>query len=352
MGDVLLVGMGITAATALQSLADKCRVVGLVRKANPDNPNGAADDAVIAAARAYGIPVFDDTSLAGLRHLVERLRPACVVISSFDRIIPADLLGRCRFVNVHYAPLPQYRGRANVNWAIINGESHTAITIHLVDPGLDSGNVLYQESIPIERSDTVADLYDRLNELQLQHLGESVARFLDGETGVPQSSELATYGCTRLPGDGEIDWTAPTHKIDALVRALVKPFPGAFTYFNGRRLVVWRAEAVEQPPVYVGRVPGRVVNVSRADGHIDVLTGDGVLRIFEVELDEGPVPAAHLIRTVRATLGLRSSDLLLRIEALEREIERLRERTLSLESGLSPSEHAAFACEEPCVKIR
>ena len=325
MGDVLLVGMGITAATALQSLVATCRVVGLVRKGDPI---AGVDDAVIASARQSGIPVFGDTSIAGLRQAVEQLRPDCVVISSFDRIVPTDLLGRCPFVNVHYAPLPQYRGRANVNWALINGESHTAITIHLVDQRLDSGNVLYQQSVPIQPGDTVADLYDRLNQLQLNHLGETVARFLDGYAGVPQASEIATYGCTRLPGDGEIDWSASTHKIDALVRALVKPFPGAFTYFNGRRLVVWRAHAVEQSPVYAGRVPGRIVNVSRADGHVDVLTGDGVLRIVEVEVDEAqPVAASRVIRTVRATLGLRSSDLLLRIEALEREIARLRERS-------------------------
>jgi methionyl-tRNA formyltransferase len=334
MGDVLLVGLGITTATALPSLVSRCRVVGLLRKYDPN-----ADDAVITFARRHGIPVFGDTSMAGLRRAMDELHPDCVVISSFDRIVQADLLARCPFVNVHYAPLPQYRGRANVNWAIINGESHTAITIHRVDPGLDSGNVLFQENVAIGPRDTVADLYDRLNALQLRHLGDAVAKFLDGDAGTPQSSELATYGCTRLPIDGEIDWTAPTHQVDALIRALVKPFPGAFTSFNGRRLVVWRAHVLEQPPAYVGRVPGRVVNVSRAEGHVDVLTGDGVLRVLEVEVDEGqPVAAADVIRTVRGTLGLRIGDLLTRIEALEREIAQLRER-------LNPR-------EELCAKIR
>ena len=318
MHDVLLVGLGITTATALESLLSKCRVVGLVR---------AGDDAVVAFARSLAIPVFSDTSMAGLRRAIEAANPDCVVISSFDRIIQSDLLERYRFVNVHYAPLPQYRGRANVNWAIINGESHTAITIHRVDPGLDSGNVLFQELVAIGPRDTVADLYDRLNELQRQHLGEAVARFLDGDAGAPQSAELATYGCTRLPIDGQIDWTAPAQKIDALIRALVKPFPGAYSYMNGRRLIVWQAHVLEQPPAYVGRIPGRVVNVSRADGHVDVLTGDGVLRLVSVEVDEGqPTAAAQVIRTVRATLGLQTSDLLTRIDALEREVALLREQ--------------------------
>jgi methionyl-tRNA formyltransferase len=321
MHDVLLVGMGPTAATALQSLAARCRVVGVVRKA--DSP----DDPVIACAQRRGIPIFSDTSIAGLRDLVQLVRPDAVVVSSYDRILPPDVLACCPFVNVHYAPLPQYRGRATVNWAILNGEPSAAITIHLIDHTLDSGNVLYQQDVPIQPADTVGDLYDRLNQLQLEHLGEAVARMFDGDVGAPQRAETPTYGCTRLPGDGEIDWNAPTDKVAALIRALVKPYPGAFTFFNGRRLVIWSARPLHDAPIYVGRVPGRVVNVSAANGYVDVLTSDGVLRLLEVELDhESPVPASAVIRSVKATLGLRASDLLSRIETLEREIALLRAR--------------------------
>jgi hypothetical protein len=93
--------------------------------------------------------------------------------------------------------------------------------------------------------------------------------------------------------------------------------------------VIWRARAVEAPPDYTGRVPGRVVNVSRTEGHVDVLTGDGVLRIYDVEVEhDGPAPASAVIRSVRATLGLRPAELLSRIEALEREIAWLREQAL------------------------
>jgi methionyl-tRNA formyltransferase len=327
MHDVLLVGMGLTAATAVQSLAASCRVIGLVRAVDP---NDLETDPVLNYARQQGILVFNDASISGIREVVGRLHPACVVISSFDRILPGDLLAACPCVNVHYAPLPNYRGRANVNWAVINGEPFTAITIHVVEEGLDAGNVLFQRLVPIDREDTVADLYQRLNQLQLQHLGETVDRFLNGYAGIPQASERATYGCTRLPADGEVDWRSPTETIVALIRALVKPFPGAFSYVNGRKLVVWGARALEHPPLYVGRVPGRVVNVSQAHGYVDVLTGDGVLRILEVEVDDGgPVKASHVIRSVRSTLGLRTADLLSRIEALEREIACLREHALA-----------------------
>src|SRR5262249_51844694 len=246
MRRVLLVGMGATAPSALESLAETCTVVGVVRAV--DAAQAAADPVVTVAAR-LGAPVFAITSVAALRVLVDQLRPECVVVSSFDRILPADLLASRPFVNVLYAPLPEFRGRANVNWAIITGQHSTAISIHVVAPGLDAGNVLFQQSVPIGARDTVADLYDRLNELQRRHLGATVVRFLDGDAGIPQSEASATYGCTRLPSDGEIDWSKSTGEIDALVRALVSPFPGAFTYVDGRRLIIWRARPAETAPV-------------------------------------------------------------------------------------------------------
>jgi methionyl-tRNA formyltransferase len=102
-----------------------------------------------------------------------------------------------------------------------------------------------------------------------------------------------------------------------LVRALTPPYPGAFTYLDGERLTVWSAEPVADPPRYDGRVPGRVVRVS-PEGWVEVLTGDGVIRVREVERPGGPRrPAAEVVRSVKCTLGLSVADLLERIRALE-----------------------------------
>ena len=152
-------------------------------------------------------------------------RPDCTVVSSYNRILPSWVMGRCRFVNVHYAPLPEYRGRANVNWAIINGEAETAITIHVIAPGLDSGNILYQKRVPIGPHNTVEDLYASLNRLQHEALAETVARYISGYEGESQDETAATYGCTRIPDDGEINWSDRTTQIYALIRALAPPYP-------------------------------------------------------------------------------------------------------------------------------
>jgi len=304
---VLLVGMGPTTETALESLLERFDVVGLVRVAPPDDPT-------LALAASAGVPVHSDATLAALTELVAVVRPDCVVVSSYDRILPASLVATCPFVNVHYAPLPRYRGRATVNWAILNDEPETAITVHTLAPGLDAGGILHQEAVAIGSDDTVTDVYERLNGLQRKVLADAVARRLSGDEGGPQDEHKATYACTRVPDDGEIEWWAPTVVVYRLVRALTPPFPGAFTWLGLRRLEIWRAAPVDDAPVYDGRVPGRVVRVSRGegldDGWVDVLTGDGVLRLYEVRVEgSAPVPANKLIRSVKTTLGLRTADL-------------------------------------------
>ena len=309
-GRILLIGQGITTLSALQSLLERFDVVGMVRSSD-------AGDAAIRLAESSGVSLFADTSLAGATYAIKQTEPDAVVVSSYDRILPADLISARPFVNVHYAPLPRYRGRATVNWAIINGESRCAISIHSLVAGLDAGGILFQQFVPIGPSDTVTDLYEQLNAIQRDALAGAVARRLHGDEGQPQEESQATYACTRLPEDGEIDWSASTEAADRLVRALTDPFPGAFTWLGLRRLVIRRAEPCRAPR-YEGRVPGRVVRVDRSAGVVDVLTGDGVLRLHEVALDGGPPQrAADLITSVRQTLGLSVARLAAVLEARE-----------------------------------
>ena len=248
---------------------------------------------------------------------VNGTEPDAVVVSSYDRILPVELITARPFVNVHYAELPRYRGRATVNWAIINGEAHCAISVHSLVPGLDAGGILFQALLPIGPSDTVTDLYDRLNAIQRDVLADAVSRRLAGDEGEAQDERRATYACTRLPDDGELDWSGTTDAADRLVRALTDPFPGAFTWLGLRRVVIRRAEPVREPR-YDGRVPGRVVRVDRSSGVVDVLTGDGVLRLHEVAVDGGdPQRAADVITSVRQTLGLSTGRLLAALERRE-----------------------------------
>ena len=146
MKRVLLLGMGPTALSALESLAEQFRVTGIVR----DVREGAeAEDVVLRRARELSVPVLSDVSLDGVRRAIDESQPHCTVVSSYNRILGQEILEHGKFVNVHYSALPRYRGRANVNWAILNGEPETAITIHVIAPGLDNGNILFQQAVAI-----------------------------------------------------------------------------------------------------------------------------------------------------------------------------------------------------------
>src|SRR5690242_10070443 len=118
--------MGITALSALNSLVKKFTILGVVRE---EETGTVLLDPVTQRAQELGIPVFRDVSLAGVSSLIGQLKPDCVIVSSYNRILGSSITSQCPFVNVHYSPLPRYRGRANVNWALINDESWAAISI-------------------------------------------------------------------------------------------------------------------------------------------------------------------------------------------------------------------------------
>ena len=133
---VLLIGFGPTAHAALRSLLPSVDVVALVRAPGDDDP-------VCSLAARNGVAVHHAASRNEVEQLLESIRPDLTVVSSFNRILGPETLKICPFINVHYAPLPRYRGNAPVNWALLNGEGRTAITIHRVDAGLDSGAILH-----------------------------------------------------------------------------------------------------------------------------------------------------------------------------------------------------------------
>lgn len=312
---VLLVGMGVTTESALRGLLSKTEVVTLVRQAGPG-------DSAHALARSAGVSIVAETSIASIRAAIGQVRPDCVVVSSYHRILPPDVVRLCPFVNVHYAPLPRYRGRATVNWAIINGELCTAITVHELLPALDAGGILFQQSVPIGARDTVTDLYRRLNAIQELALPQAVARLLGGDRGVPQDESKASYACTRVPADGEIDWSRSAEEIDRLVRALTDPFPGAHTWSAAQRIVVSRAVPVTAVR-YEGVVPGRVAAIDRHAGTVDVLTGSGVLRLEQVTLDGAPLRPADVIHSLSTTLGFDRDALVSALGELTRAVAEL-----------------------------
>ena len=267
-------------------------------------------------AEEAGIEVIRTESLSVLHDSVERLAPEIVLIASFNRIIPERTLALSKFVNIHHGKLPRQRGRANINWSIINGETSVSVSVHEAIPELDAGDILRQYHLSIGPKDDVADVYARVNETLAAKLPDLLSDYLAGKVALqPQDQSAATYFCTRLPDDGMIDWSWPRARIRNFVRALRKPFPGAFTYFGDQKVTVWAVREPDLPRVFEGIVPGRVVGIHKGVG-VEVLAGDGPLLITEAEGAGATGDLSQVVQSTKCTLGLTVPDLLRRLEAV------------------------------------
>jgi methionyl-tRNA formyltransferase len=228
-----------------------------------------------------------------------------MLVVSWRYLIPPEVFRRPRqgtFV-WHDSLLPAYRGFSPTVWAILNGEDHTGVTLFEMAEEVDSGDIVDQERVPIGPDDPIRVVMERVTEAYLTLLERNLEALLAGTAPRrPQDPSRATYTCKRLPQDNRIDWKAPTAAVYNLIRAVSAPYPGAYTFLDGRKLIVWAARRLPDAPRYVGRVPGRVVEVRPGEGVV-VLTGDGALLLTEVQ-PEGmpPVCAAEVLQSLSQTL--------------------------------------------------
>jgi methionyl-tRNA formyltransferase len=243
-------------------------------------------------------------------------------------------------IAAHDSLLPRLRGFAPTNWALILGHDRVGVTLFRISEGIDEGEVFFQASHPVAEHDTFSKIVNKQAELSVELFEQYLDAARQGKLQpAPQDHYLATYTCSRGPEDGEIDWSAPTMNIQRLIRALGPPAPYAFTFYDGKRLTIVRAHAVRNPADYEGRIPGRIIARDAAEGTVDVLTGDGVLRIETVSYDgQQPVSASHLITSVRKSLGLHVAS---EVGRLETQIQQLEQRILHLEGANAKAQSAA-----------
>lgn len=192
--------------------------------------------------------------------LLRSLNAELIFSFYYRSMIPMEALNMARLgaYNMHGSLLPKYRGRACVNWAVINGEKETGATLHVMTERPDRGDIVGQEKVAVAYRDTGLDVFLKVAEAARLVL----ARSLDGiEAGTAraaaQDESRATEFGRRRPEDGLIDWNRSAGEIYNLVRALTRPFPGAFTVSGGRRLYIWEAEPIEGKAA-----PGEAVSVS------------------------------------------------------------------------------------------
>ncbi|MGQ9682613.1 MAG: methionyl-tRNA formyltransferase [Anaerolineae bacterium] len=286
MERIVFMGTPEFAVPSLRALHERYEVTLVVTQ--PDRAAGRgrtlAAPAVKVAARDLGLPVYQPDSLRSPQAL-ERLRaaePEAIVVAAYGEILRQNVLSLppkgC--VNVHASLLPRHRGAAPIAAAILAGDAVTGITIMLMDEGMDTGPILAQAEEAIRPDDTTGSLTPRLAALGARLLQETLPRWLASEI-VPQTqdSRRATYAPQVRKEDGRIDWTDPAEAIARQVRAF-DPWPGAFTFWQGRRLRIVQAEA---QPGWCGRQePGTTLELN---GRLGVATGEGALILNALQIE-------------------------------------------------------------------
>lgn len=270
-------------------LKSKNQVVAVVSQ--PDKPSGRGLEihasAVSQVAIEHKIPLLQPVSLKNdpdfLRALQE-LAPDLIVVVAYGKILPPEVLTlpprRC--INVHFSLLPKYRGAAPVQWALINEEEETGVTTFFLTDKLDTGPILMQRKIPIHEEDNAKILGHRLAIAGAELLIETVeALGLNQVEPVPQNERLATFAPPLKKEDGQIDWSEKAKTIQNRVRGMT-PWPGAFTFFKGKRLKVHHTELL------AGRKgsPAGEILVAGPE-RLEVACGQGALLISELQLEGG-----------------------------------------------------------------
>jgi methionyl-tRNA formyltransferase len=259
----------------------------------PDKPVGRHQNKlqptpVKECAQAHGIPVYqperlrDGTALALLREL----DPELIVAAAYGRILPDDILALppkgC--INVHSSLLPKYRGSAPINWAILNGERETGVTIQKMVHDLDAGDIILQRATPIGADENAAALYDRLALMGGELLTQAVAQIEAGTAAcTPQDHAQATQAPMLSKALSPVDWTRSAQAIHNQIRGLY-PWPAATTdILTGEPVKLWAARTAETP---AAARPGTIISAGKEG--IDVACGDGwVLRILELQAPGG-----------------------------------------------------------------
>jgi methionyl-tRNA formyltransferase len=223
---------------------------------------------------------------------VRELAPDFILSFYYRNMITPEVLDLAArgALNLHGSYLPGYRGRVPVNWVVINGETGTGATLHYMVAKPDAGDIVDREKVPIAFTDTAYDVFNKLTDAAVTVIRRAWPQLLAGTAPrIPMDLKAGNYCRGRKPEDGRIDWSRPAVQIYNLIRGVTHPYPGAFTYLNGKKVIIWQAW-----PVTGTGEPGRVMTTDP----LLVGTGDGLLeiRVLQGEGCQEEGAAAYILR--------------------------------------------------------
>ena len=267
----------------------------------PDKPKGRGKalqmSPVKECALRHGLAVFQPVKIreaSAVSRLAE-FEADLFVVAAFGQILSEEILNMPRLgcINIHASLLPSYRGAAPIQWAVLNGEKESGVTIMRMAKGVDTGDMFCKAVVPLEEKETGGSLHDKLMEAGAKLLVEALPKIERGELlPVAQKEEEATHAGKLFKTMGLIDWRKDSDEIERLVRGL-DPWPSAYTFYKGKQLKIWEADVMkasekgtggEASSVEKGALePGTVAFVGK--DFFDVVTGKGMLRVKSLQIE-------------------------------------------------------------------
>lgn len=278
----------------------------------PDKPKGRGNVMQISPVKelalSYQVPIYQPVKAraAEFVKILKEIAPDVIVVVAFGQILSEEILKIPSYgcLNVHASLLPKYRGAAPIQWAVIDGEKETGVTIIQMDTGIDTGDMLKKVVVPIDRKETGESLFEKLSQLGGPLLLD-VFEELENGTAVfeKQDDSLSCYVKKLDKEIGRIDWSKSAEKIECLIRGL-NSWPSAYTTVDGKILKIWEAEVMEQEGE---GICGEVIQVDK--DRFFVKTGQGVLKILEVQLEgKKRMKVDAFLRGYSITVGMKLGE--------------------------------------------
>ena len=288
--NIVFFGSSNFAVPSLQALAKTKHNISCVLT-QPDKEKGRGlhieGTAVKAAADTLGLKVYQPEKINTIETVdfLKSLNADLFVVVSYGQILSQEALDAPKIfcINLHASLLPKYRGAAPINWAIINGEKATGVTVMKMAKEMDAGPIILQKTIGILNEDTEIALEDKLSNLSAELLSECLISIEDKNYKLKAQDEAGVSFAPKLKkNDGAIDWHKSAEEINNLIRGCMN-WPGAFTYYKGKLLKIYKARVFESLSPLVLQSPGGIVQVSKEG--IVVATGGNGLMIKELQIE-------------------------------------------------------------------
>lgn len=283
---VVFMGTPDFAVPVLEALTEsKHEVVAVVTQ--PDKRKGRGKEMqytpVKTAALNHGIEVYQPAKVKDeeFQNVLRDINADVIVVAAFGQILPPSIIHMPKYgcINVHASLLPKYRGAAPIQWAVIDGEKETGITTMQMDEGLDTGDMMLKEVVPVDEKETGGSLHDKLAACGGKIILETLQKVEDGTvTYTKQDNSKSNYAKMLDKNLGKIDFTKKAVEIERLIRGL-NPWPSAYTKLNGKTLKIWDADVLEGE----NETPGKIVNITK--DQIWISTGEGILAVNELQLE-------------------------------------------------------------------